>query len=124
MSVLTDDDLVLISGYLTNHATGDESYFWAFTAINELVFQDPERLWLLTREMIQRTTDEEALAYIAAGPLEDILAYHGNEFIERVETQARRDPNFRKALCGVWGNSRFPHIYGRVHAACNKSPLT
>ena len=38
------------------------------------------------------------LAYVAAGPIEDLLVHHGAAFIERVEVAAGRDPIFRKML--------------------------
>ena len=112
MSTHTDEEL--ISGYLINYS-GDQSYFWAFEELDDLISTHPERAWLITLEMISRTTDQAALAYIAVGPLEDILAYHGEIFIERIENLARKDPHFCLAVCGVWGQSRFkPAIYDRI----------
>ena len=120
MKTLTDEDLILISGYLTNYSTGDKSYFWAYEEIVEMTSTDPERLWLLMLEMIRRTTDEETLAYIAAGPLEDLLKDHGNEFIERIENLARSDQRFRSALAGVWG--LHGEICAHILKACGKHP--
>lgn len=48
-------------------------------------------------EMIRRTSDGFTLAYVAAGPLEDLLAYHGEVFIARVERLAKTDSHFRSA---------------------------
>lgn len=99
----TDDEIV--SGYLANYA-GDESAFWAFEEACELLSRDPERLWRITLRLIEQAPDDAALAYVAAGPLEDILALHGPEFIERVEALARRDSRFLLALASVWGQVR------------------
>jgi len=110
----TDDEIV--SGYLANYA-GDESAFWAFEEACELVTRDPERLWHITLRLIQQAPDDAALAYVAAGPLEDILAAHGPAFIERVEDLARKDARFLFALASVWGEVRMsPDICARVEA--------
>lgn len=110
----TDDEIV--SGYLANYA-GDAAAFWAFEEACELLSRDPERLWRITLQLIEQAPDDAALAYVAAGPLEDILALHGPEFIERVEALARRDSRFLLALASVWGQVRIrPEIRARVEA--------
>lgn len=110
-------DSEIIKGYLYNYA-GDKNYFWAFEEVQALLSADVERAWKITCEMIRITADESALAYIAAGPLEDLLKYHGATFIDRVERLAQNDPHFRSALMGVWG-LRTP-ILERVEKVCNK----
>src|ERR1700692_3998485 len=44
-------------------------------------------------------------AYLAAGALEHLLKRHGVLVIDRVLAAARRDPQFRRCLAGVWGHS-------------------
>jgi hypothetical protein len=51
--------------------------------------------------LIADASDEKSLAYVAAGPLEDLLHKHGDVVIDRVELHARTDPKFRLALTGV-----------------------
>jgi len=100
-------DRELIDGYLSNYR-GDESYFWAFETVAELTSKDPERLWRITTQMISETTDELALAYIAAGPLEELLVNRGLHFIERIEREARSNSHFRECLRSVWGRDSMP----------------
>jgi hypothetical protein len=72
--------------------------------------------------MIRRTTNEFVLACIAAVALEDILACHGEAFIERAEIQTHCDTDFREALCRVWLDSAdYPNGAERIKRACNKS---
>lgn len=54
---------------------------------------------------------------LAAGPLEDLLSDHGAELIEKVETEARRNPSFNLLLGGVWEGGMTKEIWGRVQAA-------
>jgi len=55
---------------------------------------------------------------LAAGPLDDLIADHGDAAIERIEREARHSARFRFALTGVWpqDNGKTP-IWARVEAA-------
>ena len=44
-------------------------------------------------------------AYLGAGTLESLLVNEGPAVIDRVLERARRDPDFRRMLSGVWGHS-------------------
>ena len=110
----TDDEIV--AGYLANYS-GDKATFWAFEEVCELISRDPNRLWAITLRLIEQAPDDAALSYVAAGPLEDLLAAHGPSFIERVEAAAREHPRVMRALSGVWGQTRFtPDTYARVQS--------
>lgn len=122
MAVLSEADVALVDAYLKIPTAGDDSLHWAFEEVCEVLARDPEHAWRLTLGMIERTAEPLTLAYVAAGPLEDLLAWHGDAFIERVEDLASTDPHFREVLCGVWGQTRFPpHIYERVRAAIGQA---
>jgi hypothetical protein len=109
-------DQEIVAAYLANYA-GDQAAFWAYEEACELLDSDPERLWRITLLLIEHASDEVALAYVAAGPLEDMLAQHGPAFIQRVEALARRDSRFRLALSGVWGHTSFNRdVYERIQA--------
>jgi hypothetical protein len=106
------DDDEIIDGFFAEYAPR-----WVGTEIRKLQKEDPERLWRITLSMINQTSDQLTLAYIAAGLLEDLLAKHGDIFIDRVESMAKSDPQFLRALNLVWGQIRFkPDIYSRVQA--------
>jgi hypothetical protein len=67
-----------------------------------------EDAWPVIVHLIEAAPDDEALSYVAAGPLEDALHYHAERFGDRILTRARTDPKFREALAGVWGWERVP----------------
>jgi hypothetical protein len=99
------NDPDLIAGYVLRASTrrqpggaaGDQ-----FTeALDSLVQYDPEHAWPVICEIIRQITNDDALAYAAAEPLEDLLVRHPS-FIDRVEALARQDAHFRHALSGVW----------------------
>ena len=115
---LSQADSDLVDAYLLNYATRDESLFWAFTGLHDALISDPEHGWLLTLALIERAPDERSLAYVAAGPLEDLLYGLGDKFIDRVEALARQDPKFMQALSHVYNESeREGNPADRVHKA-------
>ena len=59
------------------------------------------------------------IAVLAAGPLEDLLAKRGEDFIDRVEELARKDPKFNDLLGGVWRNTMTDEVWQRVQAIRN-----
>ena len=52
--------------------------------------------------LVATAPDEDALAYVGAGPLEDLVKAHGDELVDELESEARQDPRFDAALRGVW----------------------
>ena len=66
-------------------------------------------------------SSEKILANIAAGPLEDLLVYHGEKFIDRVEEAAQSDPVFKKMLGAVWQNAIPDDVWNRVKAVAGPS---
>jgi len=120
----TLDDSEIVDAYLKHFATRDDSLFWAVATIDEFARIDLERAWVLTLSLVDKAPDATCLAYVAAGPLEDLLNNFGSDIIDRVELHARRDPKFRLALSGVWGT--FPgqgntseRVRGAVGAGSN-----
>ena len=118
----------LVSTYLARAASeeassADDESFWAVEAMWDLVARDPEGAWSILLELIGRADGDRALAYIAAGPLENFLIAYGEGFLPRVEAEAGRNAKFRRALVGVWGNSRMSEdLVRRLHALVEGEP--
>lgn len=62
--------------------------------------EDPELAWLITQDLLVRAPDS-ALRYIAAGPLEDLISFHGVKCIKEIEEYADRNPRLIDALDAV-----------------------
>ena len=118
----------LLSTYLaaaaSEEASGaDDERFWAVEAMWDLVARDPEGAWSILLELIGRADGDRALAYIAAGPLENFLVAYGEAFLPRVEAEAGRNAKFRRALVGVWGENRMSEdLVRRLHALVEGEP--
>lgn len=80
-------------------------------------FADPEAVWQAVLRSIQRKLTEEQISLLAAGPIEDLLARYGAQFIERIEAEAQRSPAFAHVLGGVWRRDIPQEIWQRVEAA-------
>jgi hypothetical protein len=111
-------DAELVTAYLRHFAAKDQTLFWAWQRVEEIIWTNPDHAWLITLALIAEAPNEMCLAYVAAGPLEDLLDRHGQVVIDRVELQARRDSKFRLALSNVWGQSNATgDVFGRVRIA-------
>jgi hypothetical protein len=94
----------------------DNMYDWASLLMYDLVQNRPEEAWILIDALRHATDDLQVLAHLAAGHLEDLLAQHGDKFIDRFEALAKQDTDFRQMLGGVWQNSMSDEVWERVQA--------
>jgi hypothetical protein len=85
-------------------------------------FDLPELAWQFITVAVDRTDDPDTLGAIAAGPLETLLAQHGDDFIERVEQRAHTDTKFARLLHGVWRNTISEEVWKRLAAAKSTQP--
>ena len=76
--------------------------------VMDLLEHNPERLWPLLLELIERAPTEEVRGFVAAGPLEDLVRWYPERFIDRVEEATIRSRNFHSAMRGIWGWESLP----------------
>ncbi len=80
----------------------------------------PELAWQAILDALKQPRMEPHLGTLAAGPLEDLLSMHGENFIERVESEARRNPAFAWLLGGVWQHTMSESIWTRVQSVWDR----
>ncbi len=99
--------------------------FWSWEALRQLVENDPETAWQAIEMLVGHPNAEDVLDIIGAGPLEDLLAEHGERFVTRVEQRALHDDRFRACLGGVWLDPEdIPeNIVRRLHDASEGAAL-
>lgn len=96
--------------------------------LNECAFDDPAFAWETIKEIVGRYNDEalftnstteakHVLANLGAGPLEDLLAQHGDALISDIEFEVRSDRRFFWTLACVWKNSMSDELWLRVQRA-------
>ena len=92
-----------------------EANWWAISQVMDWSLdREGEHLWRFITAAYKRPLSDKAKSVLAAGPLEDLLAKQGPEYIDRVEELARRDPDFNFLLGGVWRNSMTDEVWQRV----------
>lgn len=76
---------------------------WSFGCLDHLISEAPEMAWDVIVEHLQpRLTTAAEAGMLAAGPLEDLVAQHGETFIDRIEALAGASQRWRFILSGVW----------------------
>lgn len=99
--------------------------FWAFEEMSRIAFDEPQRaldIVVLSMErfarrrgttfgkpaMLRLNDEDNFLASLAAGPLEDVLVQHGTSVLDRVRRLAAENPQFAELLAGVWPSDEMP----------------
>src|SRR3954452_4114817 len=100
---MTDETRQVITDYLSGCRTKDPKFDTAVQRVTAMTFMSkPELQWDVILEAVRQASDEDDLGHIAAGPIEGLLGRHGPAWIEQIETQAKQDPKFARAITGVW----------------------
>ena len=111
----TLDDVA--AAYIEYGRTQSPDLLWAFEAVTLLAFEQRwEELWTLTLRAIELVPfeDTEALCFVAAGPLEDLIRYAAPIVQERIVRRIEEDPKFRRTLTGAWAREERPDFWSEV----------
>lgn len=73
-----------------------------------------DELWSFILYTYKQEISDRAIEMLAAGPLEDLLAGDGENFIDEIEALARKDPKFNDLLGGVWQNAMSDSLWERI----------
>lgn len=92
----------LADTYLLYFESKQEQDRWAWSEVDDLVRRDPDRGWEITCLLVNKANSDEALGFVAAGALEDLLKKHGPAVIDRVEQESQKNIRLQTALSGVW----------------------
>lgn len=93
---------------------------WVVDREWDLVRQSPQDAWRLILAILERDKSAEIQEVLSAGPLEDLLSYHGGAMIATVEAEAHSNPHFAKLLGGVWRNAMSEAVWSRVQAVWDR----
>ena len=99
-----DERQVLANSWLTMQRN-----LWALEALHRQLKEQPQEAWLTLLCVIETAEDPEMLETIGAGPLEDLLRSHAEEFIASVELEAASNSKLRIALSHVWVRRKRDH---------------
>jgi hypothetical protein len=105
----------LANEYLLFCESKKEDCRWAWSEVDDLVRRDPDKGWEITCILVNKASSDEALGFVAAGALEDLLRKHGLTVIDRVEHESQENVRLQTALSGVWITPESP-VFDRWYA--------
>ena len=115
---VTDERVRLAKAWIDLQTTPQNSsrynsLFWSFEQAYRLVREDPIEAWNLVL-VIWSLDQAPAIKQSLSGLLEELLCYHGDLMIERIERQARADQSFTTLLGGVRQNTITNAVWNRL----------
>ena len=87
-----------------------------FEAVGDMSAHDPEQCWRFLTIAMRSGLSDAQLAALSAGPFEDMMKRHGDDFIARVEAEARQDPGMRVLVATVWRAGMRDGLWARIVA--------
>jgi hypothetical protein len=75
-----------------------------------LPHDEPEDCWRFIRFACDLSPTDDQLGLLGAGILEDLMDYHGLDFLDRVEAAAKESPLMQTVVDAVWTMSMDPYV--------------
>lgn len=98
---------------LKEYLAGSEAAAEKVSALSE---SDPEACWRFLEEARVADLSDNELAFLSAGPFEDLMGSHGEVFLDRLAVAARQDKAMRYLLATVWRGGMSKPVWDRVTA--------
>lgn len=95
------------------HKDQDDNWMALTDYMEDLHREHPDAVLDLILEILRIESDPAMLAFLAAGPLEDLVSL---KLIDRIEREAAANPKFRELLCGVWYWNEVDELKRRLDA--------
>lgn len=97
--------------------------FWVGDCMDTIVTEEPELGFELILRALAHFKNSPEIAYLAAGPLENLVRSSGTQMIDRIEREAAVNEKFRFLLSGIWGESGTdPGVWRRIQKAVEGGP--
>lgn len=74
----------------------------------------PEIQWQFILIAVSLAESDDELSHIAAGPIEHLLGWHGEDYISIVEKEVITNQKFARTLTGVWQYMMSDDVWSRV----------
>ncbi len=105
------------SGDYAHRTNAGEEFFWVIEYLGDVARHEPQACWDAISFIWARTDENDMarLASLAAGPLEDLLASHGEVILPWIEQMCLTKPRFKILLRGVWQNAIAANVWDRIN---------
>ncbi len=86
---------------------GAQELDWAEEEVHQAM-QDPLGAVKLMVDLADAAPDDEALSYLGAGPIEELVGRFHADVVQEVDDAARQNDRFRYALRSAWLDGKVP----------------
>jgi len=94
--------LGLSGGDRASKQLAESEHSWARDAVHDAVDRGDLPLTVLDAMLHDPEGDESYRGYVAAGPIEDLLADHQEAYAGAIAERCRTDPLWAQAVAGIW----------------------
>ena len=123
---LDPDRLVIALRALANEdpeTPENDKNLWALDCMDTIVGEMPELGFKLIVFALAYFKKRDEVGFLAAGPLENLVCFHGERMIDEIEREAANNERFRLLLSGIWAETDVkPDIWRRVQDAVGEGP--
>jgi hypothetical protein len=91
-----------IAQYAHQDRAESDRWFWAWEEVQEVVERTPGEALPLVVALADYCLSAQGLAYLGAGPVEDLVKRADDELFERMLKAATKNARFRRALATIW----------------------
>lgn len=109
-----NDSHDLVGAWIAHHEAASPDTAWADDKLTELARRQPLAAWSCILDIYGEAENPRVVGDLSAGPLEELLVFHGGAIIHRLEQEAKRDPRFLILLDGIWQNAIDDDTWARV----------
>ncbi|MFC4347923.1 DUF6869 domain-containing protein [Kordiimonas lipolytica] len=106
-------------GYFALGAEAQDAQFKAVEKLWKLCREDPSIgfrvIWVAVN--LVNADNLKALSFLGTGPLEDLIKFHGNEYLNLMIEAARENANFCVALSCVWRHAVSENAWAELSGA-------
>lgn len=74
---------------------------WAWEEMDAMAREEPDKAWETILKLLSAAPSKKVVAFIAAGPLEDLLLYHGAMILERLKSEIEHNTRLKYAISHV-----------------------
>lgn len=94
---------------------GSKDVVDAFGTVVDIIVNKPDDFFVLMDSFLEYCDrDEKFMYYLAAGPIEDFLVYHGSQQWSEFKKYTKENKIFYKALQGVWKNNISLEVWNKL----------
>ncbi len=92
----------LSQGSAEDRLVADRDHWWAWDAVHAAVRDGDLPIEVLDAMLLDPQADDRHRAYVAAGPIEDLLSDYADEYEDDIAERCRTDRVWADAVAHVW----------------------